>query len=167
MARASSRRAVAVSVTLRPFVLADGDWLDEWLPAIAASVGYDELASLASSALRERLARDATVRARIIGRDGLPVGVVVCRVDAPVAGAAIIELIATPPSEARSGAGMKAAALVESEMLAAGVRRIYAPAPEIHGIAMYFWVRLGYHPLLRPAWPCERDGVAWLVREVG
>jgi hypothetical protein len=32
---------------------------------------------------------------------------------------------------------------------------------------MYFWIRLGYRPLLRTEWPCERAGVAWLRRELG
>ena len=32
--------------------------------------------------------------------------------------------------------------------------------------SVYFWIRLGYHPLLRPEWPCAREGVAWLTREI-
>jgi hypothetical protein len=61
---------------------------------------------------------------------------------------------------------MIAAALVEKEMLGLGVQEVFAPAAELHGISMYFWVRLGYAPLLRPDWPCEREGVAWLRRIV-
>ena len=62
--------------------------------------------------------------------------------------------------------GMSAAALVEDAVRAEGVRTLYAPAPAVHGIATYFWIRLGYRPLLREEWPCERVGVAWLVREL-
>jgi hypothetical protein len=61
---------------------------------------------------------------------------------------------------------MAAAALIEGELCATGASRVYAPAPEVHGIAMYFWIRLGYRPLMRGEWPCEHDGVAWLVREL-
>jgi hypothetical protein len=36
----------------------------------------------------------------------------------------------------------------------------------MHGIDVYFWIRLGYHPLLRPEWPCEHAGVGWMLRQL-
>jgi hypothetical protein len=101
---------------------------------------------------------------RVIERDGRRVGVLRYHIRRKTSDA-IIDLIATPAADARRGVGMTAVALVEHELRASGARRAYAPAPESHGIAMYFWIRLGYRPLMRPAWPCERDGIAWLVRE--
>jgi hypothetical protein len=92
------------------------------------------------------------------------VGVVIWRTHGR--GVAIIGLIATPPEAARRGSGMQAAALLEDELRARGVRTVYAPAHAVHGIAMYFWIRLGYRPLLRGDWPCEREGVAWLMRRL-
>jgi hypothetical protein len=148
----------AVTVSLRPMVAADRAWLDTWLPAVAREVGYDA-AELAARAPRERW-----LRARVIERDGEDVGVVVYRMNAPRRGAALFELVATPPAHARRGAGMTAAALAEEEMRAGGVRTAYAPASEAHGINMYFWIRLGYAPILRDDWPCAREGFAWLRR---
>ena len=74
--------------------------------------------------------------------------------------------MATPQEFARNGAGMIAAALAENEIVEAGTRELFAPAPAVHGISMYFWIRLGYAPLLRTDWPCEREGVAWLRRSL-
>jgi hypothetical protein len=61
---------------------------------------------------------------------------------------------------------MSAVALVEDELRSARVDVVYVPAPAVHGIATYFWIRLGYQPILRPDWPCERSGVSWLLRDL-
>jgi hypothetical protein len=154
-----------VTITLRPLVAEDAAWLDTWLVAVAASVGYSELTQdEAGKALFVRAGEDNDVRARIIERDGADVGLIVWRRRG--ADAAIIEFVGTPPLQARRGSGMAAAALIEREMRDAGVRAIFAPAPAVHGIAMYFWIRLGYRPLLQSDWPCVREGVAWLRRDL-
>jgi GNAT superfamily N-acetyltransferase len=154
-------------LTLRPVVDADVAWLHGWLPPVAASVGYGAVDVAGPGAsLIERMRVEPSLRARIIVRDGDDAGLVVYRVDAPRRGSAIIEIIATPPKHARRGSGTSAAAAVEGEVRAAGVRVVYVPAPAVHGIAPYFWIRLGYRPLLRAEWPCERAGVAWLAREL-
>ena len=153
-----------MTISLRPFVAADAAWLDEWLASVAQSVGCNGIGDAPGATITARLQREKNLRAHIIERDGEPAGVTLFRLKAPTKSSAIVELVATPPSESRRGAGMAAATLIEPELRAAGVRTVYAPAPEIHGIAMYFWIRLGYHPLLRPDWPCEREGVAWLTR---
>jgi hypothetical protein len=121
---------------------------------MARNVGYDPPSS------------GKTQKRLVIERDTEHVGLVVYRMHAPKRGDAIIELVATPPEHARNGAGGAAAALLEDELRRRGVRRIYAPAPAAHGIAMYFWNRLGYRPLLRGAWPCAHEGVAWLMRDL-
>lgn len=152
---------------LRPVGDADAAWLDGWLAPVAVSVGYDEIdGERPGSSLIERLRAGPSLRARIIVRDRGDVGLVVYRVGAPKRGSAIIEIIGTPPEQARRGSGMGAAALAEDELSVAGVRTVYAPAPATHDIATYFWIRLGYRPLVRAAWPCERAGVGWLVREL-
>jgi hypothetical protein len=155
-----------VTIALRPLVDADAAWLDEWLAPVAASVGYDEIdGARPGASLLERLRRDRGSRATVIVRDGSDAGLAVYR-RAPKRGAALIEIVATPPSLARRGSGMMAAALIEQALRTDRVRTLYAPAPAMHGIAVYFWIRLGYRPLLRAQWPCEREGVAWLVREL-
>jgi hypothetical protein len=155
-----------VNIQLRPVHATDAAWLDGWLPSVAASVGYDEIdAARPTATLLERLRRERGLRAQIIVRDASDVGLVVYRVGAPRRGAAIVEIVATPPALSRRGSGMSAATLVDLALRADGVRTVYAPAPAIHGIATYFWIRLGYRPLMRADWPCQRAGVAWLVRE--
>jgi hypothetical protein len=157
-----------VSITLRLLATHDITWLDAWLAPVAASVGYHGGggAGDAGISLLARTAAERDLRARVIERDGAPVGLLVYRLHAPRRSGAIIELVATPPAEARRGAGMRAAALVEEELQSEGVTKVYAPAPAARGIAMYFWIRLGYRPLMRGDWPCERAGVAWLLRDI-
>lgn len=144
-----------MTVSLRPLAAHDVAWLDAWLPSVAAGV-----ADAASLRARGR-------HALVIERDGFSVGIVVYSMLRPRRGAAIIELIAMPPEHARHGSGMAAAVALEATLRDAGVRTVYAPAPERHGIAMYFWIRLGYRPLLRGDWPCAAgSGLAWLARDI-
>ena len=110
--------------------------------------------------------RNRGVISRSIERDDEQVGVLIAEIGRPDRHAAIIELVALAPGHARRGSGMRAAAMIETELRESGVSRVYAPAPAAHGIAVYFWIRLGYHPLLQPEWPCARDGVAWMMREL-
>jgi len=160
VARPARRGRPLVSVTLRPAMPRDAAWLDAWLPAVLASVGHDAFD------VRTWLPASRSGRGRIIVRDGADVGLLAYRVNAPHRGDARFEIVATLPALARRGSGMAAAALAEQELRAADVRTVYAPAPAIHGIDVYFWLRLGYRPLLRGDWPCERAGVAWLAREI-
>jgi GNAT superfamily N-acetyltransferase len=156
-----------VSVTLRPVRDIDAAWLDGWLAPVAAAVGYDVLdADRPGASLLARLETERALRARIIVRAEGDAGLIVWREYEPERGAATIELVATPPEQSRRGAGMAAATAVEAELREAGVRAVYAPAPAVHGIDVYFWIRLGYRPLRRGDWPCERTGVAWLRRDI-
>lgn len=154
-------------LALRPIAAADADWLDGWLAPVAASVGYSELgAELPGERLLDALRVEHGLQGRIVVRDGDAVGLVVYRLHAPRDGAAIVEMVATQPEHARRGSGMTAVAAVEDALRTQGVRAVHAPAPAAHGIATYFWIRLGYRPLLRAEWPCARAGVAWLMREL-
>ena len=164
MARAGGRSARAVTVSIRELRAGDDTWLDTWLGACAASVRYDVITSDAPSAsLHTATERDLTAKIIVAAE---PVGVITYRLDSPSQNDAIIEFVGIEPSFARRGHGQAGASLLEAELRAAGVRRIFAPAPEAHGIAMYFWIRLGYRPLLRGEWPCTRDAVAWLARDL-
>lgn len=164
---AGSAAAHPVSVELRPFVTDDAAWLDGWLATAAAVAGHDLAATDEAGAyLASRLRRERALRARIFERDGESVGVVIYRQAFPRRGAALFELVAMPAALARRGAAMRAVALAEREIAAQGISSAYAPAPELHGIAMYFWIRLGYRPLLQAGWPCRREGVAWLMRAI-
>ncbi|HYM15623.1 MAG TPA: hypothetical protein VEZ14_08690 [Dehalococcoidia bacterium] len=143
-----------MTVSLRRFRLPDLPWLEAWLPAAAGRPAHE---------LRPWL---ASLSARVIVRDGVDAGLIAWRAHHPAHGSAVIEIVATPSEHARRGTGMAAAALAEAALRRDGVRTVYAPAPAARGIAMYFWIRLGYRPLLRPAWPCATAGVAWLSRAI-
>jgi hypothetical protein len=156
-----------VNIVLRPFDTVDAPWLDGWIGAIASQVGYDEMRGpQAAASLRKRLARKRTLRALVIERDRTPAGLLVYRLHSPRRDAAIIELVAVAPDLARKGSGMAAAALIEAELRASGAGTVYAPAPDAHGIDVYFWIRLGYRPLPSSEWPCTRKAVAWLRRDL-
>lgn len=140
-----------MNIVLREVTTDDGAWLDSWLPA-----GLSDSGARGGTGNSER---------RLIDRDGARAGVVVFRVDARKRCAALLA-VATPREHARSGTGMRAAALIEQELRRRGVRRILAPATEEHGIAVYFWIRLGYRPLALDASPCAAPGVAWFARAI-
>ncbi len=148
-----------MTASLRDLEASDAEWLDTWLPRVAGLGGYK---SADAAAFLGRAKKELRFKARVIIRDSVDVGLSTysVRIDAT----AMIELIATPAEHARKGVGMAAAALIEDELCAAGATTIFAPAPAANGISMYFWIRLGYAPILRADWPCERDGVAWLRR---
>jgi len=166
MARPARRRRQPLNVALRPFDAGDSEWIDGWLGSIAASVGYKMNGGSPGEWLRGRLARERHLRVAVIERDGRAAGVIAYRMRAPRRNAAMIELVATSPSEARRGTGTAAAALVQEFLRTEGVRVAYAPAPAVHGIDVYFWIRLGYRPLPRGEWPCAVDGVAWMRRDL-
>jgi len=148
-----------MKVALREVEPSDAPWLDAWLGACAASVGYDIIdphapaASLAAAA-------EGGLRARIIA-EAQPAGIVTYRIQRA---AAVIEFVGVQPEHARRGLGHAGASAAEDELRAGGASVIYAPAPALHGIDVYFWIRLGYRPLPRAEWPCDRPGVAWLAR---
>lgn len=153
-----------MNVALRPLSGSDLPWLETWLEGVAASVGYGAAGLISGSAGRA-VAKSA--HPRVIERGDRAVGLLVYRLRVPDKESAIIDFVGTPREEARRGAGLAAASRVEHELAPAGCRRIYAPAPAMHGIDVYFWIRLGYRPLLRDWWPCEREGIAWFRRDLG
>ncbi len=146
-----------MKIALRESRADDATWLDTWLPEVAASAGQ------ADFDLAEWMANNTR---RIIVADGADAGVVAYRLHEPSRDAGMLTMVAMPREQARRGAGMAAAALVEGTLRGAGARVVYAPATAAHGISMYFWIRLGYRPLPRRDWPCQRPGVAWLSREI-
>lgn len=153
-----------MTVRLRNLSEAHDAWLDAWLGVCAASVGYDIIALDAPSAsLRTATSQDRA--AKIIVADE-PVGVITYRNGSPSPEDAIIEFVGVEPSFARRGHGQTGAAVLADELRTAGVRKVFAPAAEKHGIGLYFWIRLGYRPLLRDEWPCARQGIAWLARDL-
>jgi hypothetical protein len=151
-----------VNVRLRDLAREDAAWLDTWLAECASSVAYDEIKRDEPSRSLFARVNDSVTRVRVIEAASEPVGVVVFSTSRP----AMIEFVGVQPSSARRGYGQVGATLAEDDLHNASATSIYVPAPAVHGIAVYFWIRLGYHPLLKPEWPCERKGVAWMRRDL-
>jgi GNAT superfamily N-acetyltransferase len=104
---------------------------------------------------------------------GEALGLVVLLPDRPEPGAVSIPLVAVAPQRRFSGLGGEAVLAVEREVRSRwDVQRCYAPVPDGRGLAVYFWLRLGYRPLTtaQAPWPLAglseepRRGI-WMLRE--
>ncbi len=105
--------------------------------------------------------------------NGAAVGACIVGFDAPVEGAVSIPLVAVEPEQRYRGLGSEAALALEQHLRARlAAERIYAPVPDGRGLAVYFWLRLGYRPLLKEMapWPLASLNAAsppgiWLLRD--
>ena len=82
-------------------------------------------------------------------------------------GAAHVKLLAVAPDKRRLGIGGRAALALERR-LRRSAKRLYVLVPSRIGIALYFWLRLGYRPLTQRDWPeAPADAPStWMVREL-
>jgi hypothetical protein len=79
---------------------------------------------------------------------GQPIGAAVVLVGVPDSASASVPLIAIEPQRRFRGLGGEAALALERHLGGRlGIDRVYAPVPEARGLAVYFWLRLGYKPL--------------------
>jgi len=71
------------------------------------------------------------------------------------------------PDRRRLGTGHRSALALETR-LPASIRRVYVSIPARLGLALYFWLRLGYRPLTQRDWPAAPDDApgVWMVREL-
>lgn len=86
---------------------------------------------------------------------------------APEADAAQVDFLAVAPGQRRLGIGGGMALGVERR-LKRKAKRLYALVPASIGLALYFWLRLGYRPLARkdsPPMPSS-DTSVWMVRSI-
>ena len=105
-----------------------------------------------------------------LAEGGAPLGLAIAG-EGPHAKAATVAFIAIEPVWRYRGLGGEAALAVERRLHdGLAVEQVYAPVPETRGLAVYFWLRLGYRPLLpsrAPAPPrfATGDGGIWLLRD--
>jgi GNAT superfamily N-acetyltransferase len=145
-------------MALRPLRASDLASLAEWLPGVLAAAGCDRWAG-------EDALRDA---AALVYSDERGAAFVAYETDAPLPGCARVELIAVAPEGRRLGTGGRAALALERR-LAKTAQRAYVRVPSRIGIALYFWLRLGYRPLTQRGWPVAPaggDASVWMVREL-
>jgi GNAT superfamily N-acetyltransferase len=144
---------------LRPLRAADVAALSGWLPGVAAEAGCDRWAGV--KALR------ATSTALLYGDDHAE-AFVAYEMDAPLPGCARIDLLAVAAERRRLGSGSRAALALERK-LARSTKRLYVRVPSRTGLALYFWLRLGYRPLTQREWPVVPEGgdaAVWMVRQL-
>jgi GNAT superfamily N-acetyltransferase len=95
-------------------------------------------------------------RTALVWRSQKPIGLAVALKGVPASGCATIAFIGVDPAERFRGLGGEAALALERLLRERhGVETVLAPIPEQRGLAVYFWLRLGYRPLLRSEapWP--------------
>ena len=108
----------------------------------------------------------------ISDKAGEALGLIVLLSDLPEPGAVSVPLVAVAPQRRFSGLGGEAALAVERIRSRWGVQRCYAPVPDGRGLAVYFWLRLGYRPLTTAQAPWPLAGLSdeprrgmWMVRD--
>lgn len=142
-------------MTLRAPRMGDAEAIAVWLPgALTTAIAGADEAGRAADSLRAKVeASDPAMR--IIEADGEPQGIAAVEREGDDVR---IAAVAVRP-EAR-GRGLSAMALVAIEAsLAPRPRRLLAPVAPSDGRALYFWLRLGYRPIVI-------DGRVWMEREM-
>ncbi len=146
---------------LRPLRVSDLPALSDWLPRTAAELGCDRWSG--EQALRGALAAPD----RLLYGDERGEAFVAYETHTPLPNSARIDLLAVAPGRRRLGGGSRAAFALERR-LARSIERVYVLVPSRLGLALYFWLRLGYRPLTQRDWPAapEAESSAWMVREL-
>jgi hypothetical protein len=136
-----------------------------WLPgALAPEWSIDELQGAVTEG-RGVLICDAA---------GEAIGMAIVRLDAPVARAASVPFLSIAPERRYRGLGGEAGIALQrylSDQL--GYERVYAPVPDGRGLAVYFWLRLGFRPLTQSEAPWALMGLGdeepkrgmWMLRD--
>jgi hypothetical protein len=136
--------------------------MSDWLPAaLAPEWTIDDLEAALKSALGVLISD--------VGGEAL--GLALVQTDVPSAGCASVPLIAIEPSRRFRGLGGEAGIALDAELRAAGYEKVYAPVPGGRGLAVYFWLRLGFRPLRLAESPGELIGLTgetragiWMLR---
>lgn len=145
---------------LRPLRRADIATLAAWLPSTASDAGCERWTDA------EALAAAIATEGVLVADEGGAVGLV--SYDAAGPGReAHIRLLAVDPERRRLGFGGRAALALERR-LRPSADQVCALVPARLGLALYFWLRLGYRPLThaeRPP-PAQAGPSLWMVRSL-
>ena len=100
------------------------------------------------------------------------IGAAIVLCDQPQSGCASIPFISIVPARRFAGLGGEAGIAIEKRLRRAGYECIFAPVPDGRGLAVYFWLRLGFRALLRSDAPWPLPGLdggniegIWMVRD--
>jgi GNAT superfamily N-acetyltransferase len=140
----------------------------------------DPMAAWIEAALAPDWSRQDLERALAMGngvlvrdKDGKPIGAAIALAHAPAAGDACVPFLAIDPPRRFRGLGGEAGLALERHLRRRfGVGRVLAPVPDGRGLAVYFWLRLGFRPMLGREAPGPLLGLSqeprpgiWLVRD--
>jgi GNAT superfamily N-acetyltransferase len=103
--------------------------------------------------------------------EGAAIGLAVVLKDLPAAGSATVPFLAVDPDRRFRGLGGEAALALDGHLRSQGFEKVYAPVPDGRGLAVYFWLRLGFRPLTMPDSPGPLVGLSsapqgiWMLRD--
>ena len=170
----SAAPSAAARVMLRPLTAADADTVATWLAEAMAAVDGSKAGLDTPASLGEFCARagqrwpGARIDAVVADGRGL-VGLLVRRaLDAPPrrgdARAVVIDALTVRRDARDVGYGAEAVERLEEEEHGA---MVYAAVPRANGLALYFWLRVGYRPVQFDEAPdLVRDAERlWMVRD--
>jgi len=131
----------------------------------------DWLAGTAREAGCDRWSADGALDDAVGASDVLVAGagecLIECATGAPKADCATVRFIAVSPGRRRLGTGHRSVLALERR-LRKQAARCYVVVPSRTGLALYFWLRLGYRPLTQREWPGPPPDApsVWMVREL-
>ena len=143
--------------SIRP---ADAEHLATWLPDVAAQAGW---ADWADPDAPSRSLHDPQVLT-----DDATTAFLAFELTSPVPSAARVDFLAVSPEKRRLGIGGRTVLALERR-LRGKAKSIYTLVPASIGLALYFWLRLGYQPLTERDWPVAPDSGApsiWMKRDL-
>ena len=146
---------------LRPLGEADLPALETWLPEAARAAGCDRWST--PDALRGAIGNPRV----LVGEESAGRSFLEYATGEPKRDSARVHFLAVRPDRRRLGTGHRSTLALEAR-LPGSITRVYISIPARLGLALYFWLRLGYRPLTqraRPAAPEDAPAV-WMVRDV-
>lgn len=146
---------------LRSLRASDLPSLSAWLQRVAAELGCDRWAD--EEALRDGFGASDV----LLYSDKRGDAFVAYQTATPLPDSARIELLAVAPAQRRLSTGSRAALALERR-LSRSSKRVYVLVPSKLGLALYFWLRLGYRPLTQREWPASPESTpsVWMMREL-
>jgi len=159
-------------VTLRPLSEADLPLIEPWYRRAAAAIaglraGRRE-ADLRQHFEEARSQPGRELLAIALASDGELVGLLDRWSPYPATGWLTVGFLAVGERCRGRGLGTDAVLALEEEARRRGLAHRFAAGVSADaGRALYFWLRLGYRPLLQAdlPWPSPKKGVVWMVRD--
>ncbi len=146
------------------FAAGDSEALSDW---ISTALTPDwEFEDFSSQILAERAVLISDLSS------GEALGAATISTHKPLEGTASITFLGIDPVRRFRGLGGEAGLAIESHIRKRlGVERIFVPVPDGRGLAVYFWLRLGFRPVLKSEAPWPLTGLStnprpgiWLLR---